>query len=83
MSTTWTRLPLTHIILETIKKLAGDDGVILESTLKSYLFEKEKIEISPTDLTRSLMILEKENYIVVQLSTKDERIIKLKTSKRG
>ncbi|MEM1928260.1 MAG: hypothetical protein QXS85_05965 [Acidilobaceae archaeon] len=78
MSSLWTRQPLVHVILEAIKKLAGSEGVVLESTLKSYLSEKEGIEVSFSDLSRALIVLEREGYIVVQLSTKDERIIRLR-----
>lgn len=83
MSTLWARQPLTHIVLEAIKRLAQSDGVVLENSLKSYLLEREGIELSPSDLARVLMILEKEGYISVQLSTKDERIIKLRTQRKS
>lgn len=82
MATIWSKQPLAHIVLDALRRLAGNEGVVLESALKSYLLEKEGIEVSALDLSRILIVLEREGYISVQLSTKDERIIKLKLQKK-
>jgi len=78
--TIWSRLPDINITIETIKKIIeenkGKIDQIDETTLLHRLSKEEK-QISQTDLTKILLTLETLGYISVQLSTKEEKIIKL------
>jgi hypothetical protein len=64
-------------VLKTIKELtAYGSQSIDESTLISKL-AKDGTRLSPADISKILLILETLGYISVQLSTKEEKLIKL------
>jgi hypothetical protein len=64
-------------VLKTIKELtAYGSQSIDESTLMSKL-AKDGTRLSPADISKILLILETLGYISVQLSTKEEKLIKL------
>ncbi|MDM7275134.1 MAG: hypothetical protein P3X22_003290 [Thermoprotei archaeon] len=76
----WARTPNINAVLEAIKKLADKENVIDEPSLYSHL-DKEGRKLSPADLSKALLILEALGYISVQLSTKEEKLIKLLKTK--
>jgi uncharacterized protein YcgL (UPF0745 family) len=64
-------------VLKAIKELtAYGSQSIDESTLISKL-AKDGTRLSPADISKILLILETLGYISVQLSTKEEKLIKL------
>jgi|FaiFalDrversion3_1042247.scaffolds.fasta_scaffold40156_2 hypothetical protein len=64
-------------VLKAIKELtAYGSQSIDESTLMSKL-AKDGTRLSPADISKILLILETLGYISVQLSTKEEKLIKL------
>ncbi len=64
-------------VLKAIKELTAQGShAISESTLVSKL-AKDGIKLSPADLSKILLTLETLGYINVQLSTKEEKLIKL------
>jgi hypothetical protein len=64
-------------VLKAIRELtAYGSQSIDESTLISKL-AKDGTRLSPADISKILLILETLGYISVQLSTKEEKLIKL------
>ena len=64
-------------VLRAIRDLTLDGSqAIDEQTLVSKL-AKDGVKLSPADLSKILLILETLGYISVQLSTKEDRLIKL------
>ena len=64
-------------VLKAIKELTiNGRQAVDESTLLSKL-AKEGMKLSPLDLSKILLTLELLGYVNVQLSTKEEKLIKL------
>lgn len=80
----WYRVPAINAVLEVIEKITEESGEkidhIDEQTLL-YRLERENISISRADLSKLLMLLEALGRVHVQLSTKDEKIIRLVKNK--
>ncbi len=73
----WSNETDVNKVFKAIKELASRESqVVDESTLISKL-AKDGIKLSPSDLSKILLILELLGYINVQLSTKEEKLIKL------
>ncbi|MCX8195909.1 MAG: hypothetical protein N3F67_02375 [Acidilobaceae archaeon] len=76
--TTWSRSPDINIVLEAIRKLAEENkGAEVEEEALLHRLEKEEKRFSHADLSKILLTLEALGYIRVQLSTKEEKIIRL------
>ncbi|MCS7107347.1 MAG: hypothetical protein NZ902_04500 [Acidilobaceae archaeon] len=76
--TTWSRTPDVNLVLEAIKRLSEENkGSDVEESAVLHRLEREDKKLSPADLSKILITLEALGYIRVQLSTKEEKIIRL------
>lgn len=80
----WHRVPAINAVLEVIEKIVeeskGKIDHIDEETLLHRL-ERENVSVSRADLSKLLMLLETLGKVQVQLSTKEEKIIRLVKNK--